>query len=194
MYFNFFLSITGHSKNSLRTPAIVFYFLKTMGREDCANQCTIFGCCLGMILFAIAGGLRLAQKHTFGTCWVNARGSCARSCDDRLMHCSFSPVYLNTSFQDGAVSAICEWQASQHYTSNNSCQDALHGIGFSGDCVHYAGLCVDPSYAPTRMVVASFFLTISACCMLFFVWGCYSMIYPRKPDRELGVLLAQVQV
>jgi len=160
-----------------------------MTREDCVNQCTIVGCCLGMILFAIAGGLRLAQKHTYRTCWVNARSSCVRACDDSFRHCSFSPVYTNTSFVDGDVAKICEWQTAHQFTSNVSCQEALQHIGSSGDCVHYGGLCVDPSYAPTRMVVASFFLTISGCCMLFFVWGCYSTFRARKPDREQELLL-----
>lgn len=158
--------------------------------DDCSHKCTVFGCCLGAIFFAIAGGLRLATKHAFGTCWVNGPGSCTRSCDDRLVHCNFSPLYANTSFLDGNVARVCEWQTSHKFPTNFTCQAALKDVGFSGNCVQYAGLCADPSYVPTSMAVASFFLAISGCCMLFFVWGCYAMFHKSKPDRQHALLLA----
>lgn len=165
-----------------------------MDRGDCANHCTIFGCCLGMIFFAIAGGLRLAMKISYGTCLINSPGYCDRHCDDRLLHCSFYPIYKNTTFTDGALSKICEWQTAHKFTSNLTCQAALNDIGFSGECVQAAGLCIDPNYAPTSVAIASFFLAISGCCMLFFVWGCYATFHAQKPEREHGLLLElQVQ-
>ena len=161
---------------------------KEMDRE-CANHCTIFGCCLGMIFFAVAGGLRLAMKVTFGACLVNSPGYCSRQCDDRLLHCNFYPVYSNTSFTLGDLSKTCEWQTAHRFASNLTCQASLKEIGFGGECVHSGSLCVDPNYAPTSVAIASFFLTISGCCMLFFVWGCYATFHARKPEQRHGLLL-----
>jgi len=161
-----------------------------MSRDDCAHKCTVFGCCVGTIFFAVAGGLRLTMKHVFGTCLVNEPGSCTRFCDDRFLHCNFSPLYANVSFTDGAVAKICQWQTSHRYVTNLTCQAALQDVGFSANCVQYAGTCADPNYAPTSVAVASFFLGVAGCCMLFFVWGCYTMFHEPKPDRQQPLLLA----
>jgi hypothetical protein len=160
-----------------------------MNRDACTNCGVTFGCCLGMIICTAMGSLYLAQQHTYGSCWVNSEGSCTRSCDDRFTHCTFSPLYANATFRDGVLDTICEWRTAPHYTLNATCQAALEHIGFSGNCIHYAGQCIDPSYAPTATIMGSFFLTISGCCMLFFVWVGIDMLRARKADREQDILL-----
>jgi len=155
------------------------------------EQSTMFACSLALVLFAAVGIFELAQSYAYGTCLVQEPGVCIRSCPDELyIHCTFSPVYRNSTFAYNGHIKICNWHTAPMFTSQEFCQSTLNPIGFTGSCAEFGGLCLDSFFTRGGIVVGSIMLIISGCYTIFLTMMCYAFWHERAREKEERLLRA----
>ncbi len=155
------------------------------------EQSTMFGCCVALVLFAAVGTFELAQSHAYGTCLIEEPGACVRSCtDDLYIHCTFSPVYANTTFAYGGRLKSCHWHTAPIFIGQEFCLRSLQPVGFTGQCAEIGGLCLDGFFARGGVLVGCIMLIISGCYTFFLSTMCYALWREKTRENEERLLRA----
>ena len=156
------------------------------------EKSSMFACFLGLVLFAGVGIFEVTQSHIYGHCLIQAPGLCIRSCsDDIYVHCTYSAMYYNTSFEHDGWFKNCKWFTAPIFVSREQCQRVLRPVNFTGPCAELAGLCLDGFFVRGGLTVGATLLIISGCFTIFFTMMCYTFWHERKvkqDDRLLGAV------
>lgn len=155
------------------------------------EQSSMFACLLGVVLFAAVGIFELTQARAYGTCLIQEPGLCIRSCpDDIYAHCTYSPVYYNTSFEHDGWLKTCDWHTTPIFSAPEFCQGLLRPLNFTGPCAELAGVCVDGLFARGGLVVGATMLIISGCYTIFFTAMCCTFWQERTLQTDDRLLRA----